>query len=92
MVAWRWNVIPANFVEKTIFKHINTERYKDIASRYGGLLESTFKKEDIKAKAAASGGDAGKPNKADEGAPVVLDRSRCTVIGMAERRFVIRTS
>ena len=83
MVPWRWNILPANVLDKTIFKHINADRYRDIAKRYGSLIEDTFKKEDPKAKPA----EEKKATKADESAPVVLDRQRCTVIEIILKRY-----
>ena len=92
MVPWRWNLLPKNQIEKSVFKDLKTEDIKFDGKKIEALFRADIGKKDDKKLGGSGGGGADgqnklKESKPDEIQPVILDRQRCTVIEIIMKRF-----
>jgi len=86
MVPWRWNLLPPNQVQKSVFKDLDTDKIQIDGKRIEALFRADIgaKKKETKKK----DDDGNTKDKPDEIQPVVLDRQRCTIIEIIMKRFV----
>mmetsp|Transcript_60827 Transcript_60827/g.91827 ORF Transcript_60827/g.91827 Transcript_60827/m.91827 type:complete len:1172 (+) Transcript_60827:57-3572(+) len=85
MVPWRWNLLPPQQVQKSVFKELNPDNIKFDGKRIEALFRADIGQ---KKKVEKKEGDKPKSDKPDEIQPVVLDRQRCTIIEIIMKRFV----
>mmetsp|Transcript_6156 Transcript_6156/g.24826 ORF Transcript_6156/g.24826 Transcript_6156/m.24826 type:complete len:619 (-) Transcript_6156:59-1915(-) len=86
MVPWRWNALPPNQVNKTIFKDIDISNVKFDSDKLVSLFRMDTGKKPVKLGEKKEG-EGEKKKKEEEKQPVVLDRQRCTIIEIIMKRF-----